>query len=145
MARLVAVLVTSLSSVSSSGYRDQEAHSFREVSQLLGRVSVPTLQPVPDTAAVNKSMQFFLQLLFPQRLNLLPCPEFLNTSLSVLVLEGNKGPEQHRNCVKLLNVRYKVVCGVALVRPETGRTLQYCHLTTPATFTNQLGTGNGNR
>ena len=35
MARLVAVLVTSLSSVSSSGYRDQEAHSFREVSQLL--------------------------------------------------------------------------------------------------------------
>ena len=137
MARLVAVLVTSLSSVSSSGYRDQEAHSFREVSQLLGRV--------PDTAAVNKSMQFFLQLLFPQRLNLLPCPEFLNTSLSVLVLVGNKAPEQHRNCVKLLNVRYKVVCGVALVRPETGRTLRYCHLTTPATFTNQLGTGNGNR
>ena len=137
MARLVAVLVTSLSSVSSSGYRDQEAHSFREVSSYWG-VS-------PDTAAVNKSMQFFLQLLFPQRLNLLPCPEFLNTSLSVLVLVGNKAPEQHRNCVKLLNVRYKVVCGVALVRPETGRTLRYCHLTTPATFTNQLGTGNGNQ
>ena len=141
MARLVAVLVTSLSSVSSSGYRDQEAHSFREVSSYC----VPTLQLVPDTAAVNKSMQFFLQLLFPQRLNLLPCPEFLNTSLSVLVLVGNKAPEQHRNCVKLLNVRYKVVCGLALVRPETGRTLRYCHLTTPATFTNQLGTGNGNR
>ena len=35
MAGLVAVLVTSLSSVSSSGYRDQEAHSFREVRQLL--------------------------------------------------------------------------------------------------------------
>ena len=137
MARLVAVLVTSLSSVSSSGYRDQESHSFREVS------SYWTVSP--DTAAVNKSMQFFLQLLFPQRLNLLPCPEFLNTSLSVLVLVGNKAPEQHRNCVKLLNVRYKVVCGVALVRPETGRTLQYCHLTTPATFTNQLWTGNGNR
>ena len=35
MAGLVAVLVTSLSSVSSSGYRDQESHSFREVRQLL--------------------------------------------------------------------------------------------------------------
>ena len=139
-----------------AGYHGEAGGGAGDLPQLrvqlrLQRPGGPQLQrgePVtvsPDTAAVNKSMQFFLQLLFPQRLNLLPCPEFLNTSLSVLVLVGNKAPEQHRNCVKLLNVRYKVVCGAALVRPETGRTLRYCHLTTPATFTNQLGTGNGNR
>lgn len=104
MAGLVAVLVTSLSSVSSSGYRDQESHSFREVRQLLspGHSGCVQIHAILFTAFISTKIK-------PPPLPRIP--EYLSLSVLVLVLVGNKAPEQHRNCVKLLNVRYKVVCG----------------------------------